>query len=132
MGNANGQSDWQRFCKTLWQIAACDIRASSARFKPQTIVRQPDNSHIIGTKEAKMTQEFLTTAFGWMTVLNIAVLLFSTLMILIMQDWIAGIHGRMFQMERADVKKAYFRYLANYKILIIVFCLMPWLALHLA
>ncbi|WP_298937165.1 DUF6868 family protein [uncultured Ruegeria sp.] len=79
-----------------------------------------------------MTQEFLTTAFGWMTVLNIAVLLFSTLMILIMQDWIAGIHGRMFQMERADVKKAYFRYLANYKILIIVFCLMPWLALHLA
>jgi hypothetical protein len=79
-----------------------------------------------------MTQEFLTTVFGWMTVLNIAVLLFSTLMILIMQDWIAGIHGRMFQMERTDVKKAYFRYLANYKILIIVFCLMPWLALHLA
>ncbi|WP_299083645.1 DUF6868 family protein [uncultured Ruegeria sp.] len=79
-----------------------------------------------------MTQEFLTTVFGWMTVLNIAVLLFSTLMILIMLDWIAGIHGRMFQMERADVKKAYFRYLANYKILIIVFCLMPWLALHLA
>lgn len=79
-----------------------------------------------------MTQEFLTTVFGWMTVLNIAVLLFSTLMILIMQDWIAGIHGRMFQMEPADIKKAYFRYLANYKILIIVFCLMPWLALHLA
>ncbi len=79
-----------------------------------------------------MTQEFLTTVFGWMTALNIAVLLFSTLMILIMQDWIAGVHGRMFQMERADVKRAYFRYLANYKILTIIFFLVPWLALKLA
>ncbi len=79
-----------------------------------------------------MTQEFLTTVFGWMTVLNFAVLLFSTLMIVILRDKIAGIHGRMFQMERSDVKQAYFKYLANYKILTIVFCLMPWVALKLA
>ncbi|KIC40172.1 hypothetical protein RA27_15195 [Ruegeria sp. ANG-R] len=79
-----------------------------------------------------MTQEFLTTVFGWMTVLNVAVLLFSTLMIIIMQDWIAGLHGRLFQMERADAKRAYFRYLANYKLLTTIFCLMPWLALKLA
>lgn len=79
-----------------------------------------------------MTQEFLTTVFGWMAVLNIAVLLFSTLMIVLMQDWIAGFHGRMFQMERPDVRRAYFRYLANYKILTLIFCIIPWLALKLA
>ena len=79
-----------------------------------------------------MTQEFLTTVFGWMALLNIAVLLFSTLMIVLMQGWIAGIHGRIFQMERPDVKRAYFRYLANYKILTLVFCIVPWLALKLA
>ncbi len=79
-----------------------------------------------------MTQAFLTAVFGWMTVLNFAVLLFSTLMIVALQDWIAGIHGRMFQMEQAEVKRAYFRYLANYKLLTIIFCLMPWLALKLA
>ncbi|SDX17550.1 hypothetical protein SAMN05444358_103258 [Ruegeria halocynthiae] len=79
-----------------------------------------------------MTQEFLTAVFGWMTVLNFAVLLFSTLMIVVLQNWIADVHGRMFQMERADIKRAYFRYLANYKILTIIFCLMPWLALKLA
>ncbi|WP_209506053.1 MULTISPECIES: DUF6868 family protein [unclassified Ruegeria] len=78
-----------------------------------------------------MTLEFLTTFFGWMAALNIAVLLFSTVMILLFQDWIAGIHGRMFQMDRADVKRAYFRYLANYKILTLIFCIMPWLALKL-
>ncbi len=79
-----------------------------------------------------MTQEILTAVFGWMTVLNFAILLFSSLMIVTMQDWIAGIHGKMFQMDQADVKKAYFKFLANYKLLTIVFCLMPWVALKLA
>ena len=78
-----------------------------------------------------MTQETLTAVFGWMTVLNFAVLIFSTVMIVALQDRIANIHGRMFQMERTAVKKAYFRYLANYKILTLIFCLMPWLALKL-
>ncbi len=79
-----------------------------------------------------MTQEILTAVFGWMTVLNFAILLFSSLMIVTMQNWIAGIHGKMFQMEQAEVKKAYFKFLANYKLLTIVFCLMPWVALKLA
>ncbi len=79
-----------------------------------------------------MTQEILTAVFGWMTVLNFAILLFSSLMIVTMQDWIAGIHGKMFQMDQAEVKKAYFKFLANYKLLTIVFCLMPWVALKLA
>ena len=78
-----------------------------------------------------MTQDILTTVFGWMTVLNIAFLLFITMMLITLQDWIAGIHGRMFQMEGSDVRRAYFRYLANYKLLIIMFCLVPWLALKL-
>ncbi len=78
-----------------------------------------------------MTHEFLTTFFGWMAALNIAVLLVTTLMVLLMQDWIAGIHGRMFQMEGPDVKRAYFRYLANYKILTLIFCIVPWLSLKL-
>ncbi len=79
-----------------------------------------------------MTKEILTAVFGWMTVLNFAILLLSSLMIVTMQDWIAGIHGKMFQMDQAEVKKAYFKFLANYKLLTIVFCLMPWVALKMA
>lgn len=78
-----------------------------------------------------MTPETLTAFFGWMTVLNFAVLLLSTLMVVALQDRIASIHGRMFQMEKAEVRKAYFKYLANYKILTLIFCLMPWIALKL-
>ncbi len=79
-----------------------------------------------------MTKEVLTCVFGWMAILNIAVLLFTTVMIVLLQDRIAGVHTRMFQMERPDVKRAYFRYLANYKILTLIFCIIPWLALKLA
>ncbi len=79
-----------------------------------------------------MTQELLTSVFGWMAVLNIVVLLFTTVMIVLLQDWIAGVHAGMFRMERPDVKRAYFRYLANYKILTLIFCIIPWLALKLA
>ncbi|WP_170372644.1 DUF6868 family protein [Ruegeria arenilitoris] len=78
-----------------------------------------------------MTPETLTAFFGWMTVLNFAVLLLSTLMVVALQDRVAAIHGRMFQMEKAEVRKAYFKYLANYKILTLIFCLMPWIALKL-
>ncbi|GGH36736.1 hypothetical protein SAMN05444007_10923 [Cribrihabitans marinus] len=79
-----------------------------------------------------MTEDMLTTVFGWMAVLNIAFLGITTLMIVVLRDRIAEIHGRMFEMEPAEVRKAYFRYLANYKILTLVFCLMPWIALKLA
>ncbi len=78
-----------------------------------------------------MSHELLTAFFGWMTVLNFAVLIFMTVMIVVLQDWAASVHSRMFQIETATVKRAYFRYLANYKILTIIFCLIPWIALKL-
>lgn len=78
-----------------------------------------------------MTPEVLSAFFGWMTVLNFGVLILSTVMILALQDRIAAFHGRIFQMEPAEVRKAYFKYLANYKVLTIVFCMMPWIALKL-
>lgn len=79
-----------------------------------------------------MTQEFLTTVFGWMTVLNIGFLAITTVMLLAMQDWVAGVHARMFKMQEADVRRAYFDYLAKYKTLTLVFAVVPYLALKLA
>ncbi|MDP5219204.1 hypothetical protein Q5Y75_18445 [Ruegeria sp. 2205SS24-7] len=79
-----------------------------------------------------MTQDMLTTVFGWLTFLNFAILGFSTIMIIVLKDWVADIHGRMFDMNPAEVRKAYFTFLANYKIMTLIFCLTPWLALKLA
>ncbi|MBE1285615.1 MAG: hypothetical protein GJ676_20050 [Rhodobacteraceae bacterium] len=78
-----------------------------------------------------MTIETLTTVFGWMTVLNFAMLAFMTVMVLALRDWATGLHARMFDMEPAAVHRSYFNYLALYKALTLIFCLMPYLALKL-
>lgn len=79
-----------------------------------------------------MTHEMLTAVFGWMTVLNLGFLLLTSLALVTMRDWVSTLHGRMFNMDPETVRAAYFRYLANYKTLWLVFCLAPWLALKLA
>jgi len=48
-----------------------------------------------------------------------------------MRGSIGSIHASMFKLEQEDLSKAYFRYLANYKILVIVFNLVPYLALRI-
>ncbi len=78
-----------------------------------------------------MSQETLTTFFGWMSVINIGLLLFSTVMIVTLQDRIANFHSKLFHMGHPNLKQAYFRYLAKYKLLTVVFCIVPWLALKL-
>lgn len=78
-----------------------------------------------------MTLETLTTFFGWMTVLNFGLLAFAGVMLMVMRNWTANLHANMFGLEQADVNKAYFSWLANYKLLVLVFAFTPWLALTL-
>ena len=78
-----------------------------------------------------MTQETLTAFFGWMAILNIGFLLLTTLMLITARDWVANIHGRMFALDPRQLHEIYFRYLAHYKILTLVFAVAPWLALKL-
>ena len=73
--------------------------------------------------------EALRQLLGWSTVLNIGILLFSTVMLISMRGMISRIHGKMFGLDETDVSRAYFQYLAHYKIAIIVFNLVPYLAL---
>jgi hypothetical protein len=48
-----------------------------------------------------------------------------------MRGTISKIHGNMFGLEEAELSRAYFQYLAQYKILLFVFNLMPYLALRI-
>jgi hypothetical protein len=75
--------------------------------------------------------EAVTTFFAWTTVVNFALLLFSTIMLIAMRRTISGLHGKMFGLETADLSRAYFQYIAQYKIAIIVFSLAPYVALRL-
>lgn len=78
-----------------------------------------------------MTYETLTAFFGWMTVLNFGFLVFATLMLLAMRDWATSLHARLFNLDETTVRAAYFSFLSRYKVLALVFSLIPYLALRL-
>jgi hypothetical protein len=78
-----------------------------------------------------ITIEALTELLGWATVINIVVLLLSTLGVIAMRETIAGIHSKLFGLDEKDLGRAYFQYLAQYKIAIIVLNIAPYIALKI-
>ena len=78
-----------------------------------------------------MTIEILTKFLGWVSVINIAILLFSTLGMIIMRGFVTRIHSKLFGLDEKDLGRAYFQYLAQYKIAIIVLNISPYLALRI-
>ncbi|HNP26207.1 MAG TPA: hypothetical protein PKM20_05680 [Nitrosomonas sp.] len=75
--------------------------------------------------------ETATEFFGWCTVINAAILMFAAILLVLMRGSIANIHGKMFKLAEEDLSRAYFQYLAQYKIAIFVFNLGPYIALKI-
>lgn len=73
--------------------------------------------------------EALTTFFGWCTVINFSLMAVGVVKLLLIRDWATGIHAKMFGLDAAPVRAAYFQWFANYKVAILVFNLGPYLAL---
>ena len=73
----------------------------------------------------------IASFLGWCTVLNGGLLLFSTVMLISAREPIVKLHSRMFAIDPTELPKAYIRYLGQYKALIIVFNLIPYLALRI-
>ncbi len=78
-----------------------------------------------------MTLDVLTTLLGWTLIINLGVLLFSTLLLILLGSWAARIHKKMFEIDTASLQKIYFQYLAQYKLLFVIFNLAPYLALRI-
>ena len=68
---------------------------------------------------------------GWSTVLNLGVLIFSSIVLVIAGSPIKRLHAKMFGLSEGDLSRAYFQYLAQYKIAILIFNLAPYLALRI-
>ncbi|PWR03275.1 hypothetical protein DKT77_07355 [Meridianimarinicoccus roseus] len=76
-----------------------------------------------------MTLADVTTFFGWMTAVNIAIYLLAVLAIVGARGPMAAMHERLLGVPRADWPRIYVDYLARYKIAIVMLNLVPWLAL---
>ncbi len=78
-----------------------------------------------------MSIEQLTSFFAWCTLLNMAFLIFATFALYAMRDFVMSIHSSMFGISKSDLTNIYFKYLAYFKIAVIVFNLTPYLALRI-
>ncbi|MCO1333560.1 hypothetical protein MO867_04320 [Microbulbifer sp. OS29] len=78
-----------------------------------------------------MTIENLTQFLGWTSIINAIILLLSTLGIVTRKEVITRVHARIFRLNEQDLGRAYFQYLAQYKIFIIGFNIVPYIALKI-
>ncbi len=73
--------------------------------------------------------EQLTEFFKWMTIINIGLLLFSTFTVMALKPLMLSMHTKMFGITETQISVAVYAYLGLFKVLIIVFNIVPYLAL---
>jgi len=78
-----------------------------------------------------VTIEQLTAFIGWCAVINSAMLLFLTLANYLLGNWAVANHARFFSMSESETRSAHFSFLANYKLIILSFNIVPYLALKI-
>ena len=76
-----------------------------------------------------MDIQTLTTFFMWCTILNVALLLLSSLICVCAADWAYRIHSKLFSISRETFNVVIYSFIALYKLLVIVFILIPYIAL---
>ena len=76
-----------------------------------------------------MDIESITAFFMWCTVLNVALLVLSSLICLCAGDWVYGIHSKWFSISRETFNVAIYSFLGLYKIFVFVFNFIPYIAL---
>lgn len=78
-----------------------------------------------------MTITELTELFGWMSVINVAILMFSTVSLILTRRLILRLHSRLFGVREEGLAQMYVQYLANFKLAVIVLNIVPYIALKL-
>ena len=67
--------------------------------------------------------------FMWCTILNVGLLLFSSVMCICAGDWVYGIHRQLFGISREAFNVMIESFIGLYKVLVIVFNVIPYVAL---
>lgn len=73
----------------------------------------------------------LTVFLAWCTAINFVLLLLATIALISLRGLATRVHGALFGLPQIILQEQYFQYLAQYKIMIIMFNLVPYLALRI-
>lgn len=76
-----------------------------------------------------MSMYTLTDFFLWGTILNAGLLILSTLICSFATDWVYRMHSRFFSLSRETFSVVLYCFLGFYKMLVIIFFLVPYITL---
>ena len=79
-----------------------------------------------------MSIDLLRSFFMWCTILNGALLVFSFLICACAGDWVYRMHGRWFAIPRETFNVVVYAFIGFFKIIFLVFNLVPYVALIIA
>ena len=76
-----------------------------------------------------MTIEQITALFQWMTIINAGIFIISALLVMLLKRHIIRWHGNLFGIQEHVVSSMIYGYLGLFKVLLILFNIVPWIAL---
>ena len=76
-----------------------------------------------------MDIETLTNFFMWCTIINAAMLAVSSVMFMAASGWVYRMHSKWFSISRDAFNVAIYSFIGFYKVIIIVFNVVPYVAL---
>ena len=79
-----------------------------------------------------MTLELVRSTLMWCTVINFGLLIVWFVGFLVARDWIRRLHGTWFKLSEESFDVIHYAAMAIFKLLIIVFNLVPYVALLIA
>lgn len=78
-----------------------------------------------------MTTETLLYVLGWSGVINVALIVFWFFLIIFAGDFVYRMHGKLFKVSEQEVAKIHYAGLLNYKMIIVFFNIVPYLAIRI-
>ena len=78
-----------------------------------------------------MSVEIITKVLAWCTTINLALLILWAILFRTSRGWIFRIHGRWYSLSNDQFNAINYGAIAFYKILFLVFNLIPYLALRI-
>ncbi len=77
-----------------------------------------------------MTLETIRDFLGWSTLIHFGVLLVMTVSFGLLRGKISRLHSRIFGLDEALIPLEFYRFIAYYKMAVLIFSLVPYLALR--
>jgi hypothetical protein len=76
-----------------------------------------------------MNIEQVRDLFMWCSIINVAILLFSSSLCIFARGWMYQIHSKIFNISRETFEVMIYSFVGAWKILVILFNVVPWIAL---